>query len=317
VLEALKIPTRILPGLVPVGTKLGALRPDLAKETKIEDELLVLAACSHELAAAVAGLPVSPGQNWAFMRPGDYTLIGTEVPKPVIHEISRELGFSNVAAYGGGTVFYKRTTGLWLLEQCQRFWQATDRSLDWDLLVHLAGSATPFESLINPSDPRFLVPGDMPLKIQAFCRETDQPVPRKPGAVFRCILESLALLHRRSLGELEYLAGIKADYLFIIGDGADSLFHHFIANALGVPVVVAPADPAAVGNVVVQALTLGHLKTLDEGREMIRRSLRFNTIVPQSTAWESAFNRFMELAPSDRIRAEQSEAAAVQDRPAN
>ena len=315
VLEALKLPARILPGVVPVGTKLGSLRPDLAKETKIEGEVLVLAACSHELAASVASLPVNPGQNWAFMRAGNSTLMGTEVPKPVIHEISRELGFNNIAAYGGGAVFYKRTTGLWLLEQCQRFWQATDRSLDWDLLVHLAGSATPFESLINPSDPRFLVPGDMPLKIQAFCRETDQPVPRKPGAVFRCILESLALLHRRTLGELEYQAGIKSECLFLIGNGADSLFHHFIANALGVPVVVSHADPAALGNVIVQAVTLGHVKTLEEGREMIRRSLRFNTIVPQSTAWEEAFNRFMELAPSDRLRAEHPEATA--DQPAS
>ena len=202
--------------------------------------------------------------------------------------------------------------GRWLLEQCQRFWQASDRALDWDLLVHLAGSATPFESMVDPSDPRFRVPGDMPLKIQAYCRETRQTVPRKPGAVFRCILESLALLHRRTFQELEYLAGTKFSCVYILGGAADSLFHHFIANALGVPVVTTPPQLAGIGNAVVQALTLGHLPSLEQAREIVRRSFKFPTLVPQSTAWNAAFDRFLVLAPENSATPEQNANEQVQ-----
>jgi len=294
---ALRLPAKILPGLVPAGTVLGPLRPELVQQTRLE-EAQVIAACSHELAAALVGLPVEEGKHWGFMQPGESTIIGTPIPNPLINDVTRDIGFNNQMGYGRTIIFQKRTAGLRLLEQCQRFWQATDRSLDWDLLVHLAGSATPFESLIDPADERFRVPGDMPLKIQAFCKETHQPVPRKPGAVFRCILESLALLHRRTLQEIEYLAGVRFDRVYLLDNAANSLFHHFIANAIGLPVVLSSANLAALGCVLVQALALGDLKSLEEARAVAARSFKFSTLTPQSTAWSTAFERFLALTPA-------------------
>ncbi len=293
-LNALGLPARLFPPLVPAGTELGPLRPEIAKTTGL-DEAQVIASCSHETAAALVGLPISPEEKWAFLRLGPWTVMGTELAEPITTEASRALSFSNEIGYGGAVRFSKQTVGLWILEECRRFWKERDREIDDSLLTHLAGSSPPFESLINPADPRFQVPGDMPLKIQAFCRETHQRVPRKPGPIIRCVMESLALQYRKTLNEIEELTGRQIARLYLLGGSSNSLLIHFTANALRRPLVVGAADPAAIGNVIVQALALGHLKSLEEAREVVRHSFKTETLVPYATAWDTAYERLTHL----------------------
>jgi rhamnulokinase len=293
-LGALELPPRLFPPLVPSGTELGPLRPEIAKTTALDDAQVV-ASCSHEAAAALVGLPISPEENWAFLRLGSWTVMGTELTEPTITEASRALNFTNEVGYGGSIRFSKQTVGLWILEECRRFWKERDREIDDSLLTHLAGSSPPFESLINPADPRFQEPGDMPLKIQAFCRETHQRVPRKPGPIIRCVMESLALQYRRTLNEIEELTGRQIARLYLLGGSSNSLLNHFTANALRRPLVVGAADHAAIGNVIVQALALGHLKSLEEAREIVRHSFKTETLVPYATAWDTAFDRLTHL----------------------
>jgi rhamnulokinase len=296
-LEALEVPAKLLPPLVSAGTELGALRPEIAQRTGLEDARVV-ASCSHETAAALVGLPIRPGENWAYLRLGSRVSLGTEIVKPIITDTSRELNFTNETGYGGAIRFSKQTVGLWLLEECRRFWKERDREIDDTLLSHLAGSAPPFDSLINPADPRFLTPGDMPLKIQAFCRETRQPVPRKPGPIIRCVLESLALQCRKTLHEIEDLTGCQMARLYLLNGSANALLHHFIANAVRRPLIVAPADTTAIGNVMVQALALGHLESLEQAREIVRNSFKTETLVPYATAWDTAYDRLAHLCPA-------------------
>jgi rhamnulokinase len=297
-LSALRLPPKLLPPLVPAGTELGMLRPEIARETNLED-VRVVTSCSHEVAATLAGLPIREGENWAFLQPGRTTILGTQLAKPIINEASCSLNFTNELGYGGSVCFYKQTAGLFILEECQRYWEKINQGLDVGLLTHLAGSAPPFESLINPADPRFSEPGDMPLKIQAFCKETKQVVPRKPGPLFRCVIESLALLYRKVLQELEYLTGSKIDGLYLTGDSSNTLLNNFTSNALQLPVVVASTETTAIGNVVVQALALGHLKSLKEAREIVGNSFRTETILPHAAAWTAAYERMVALLPAE------------------
>jgi rhamnulokinase len=293
-LKSLKIRPELLPPIVPGGTVLGPLKPEIAKETRME-EAQVVASCSHNIAAALAGLPVQPGERWAYLRPGSTALMGTVLEKPLMNEISRDLGFTNEVGYKGSICFHRRLTGLSVLEECQKIWEKENRQVDPDLLSHIAASSTPFESLIDLSDPRFQEPEDMTLKIQAFCKETKQPIPRKPGPIFRCVLESLALNHRKALQQIQYLTDLQVERLYILGAGAHSLLNHFIANALEVPVVIVSDDAAAIGNIVVQALALGHLESLEQARELVGRSFKTETIMPHPTAWAAAYDRFEAL----------------------
>jgi rhamnulokinase len=296
-LNFLELSPKLLPPLVPSGTELGALRPEIAKSTGLEDAQ-VIASCSHETAAALAGLPIAAGEGWAYLQIGSWTVMGTELANPIITHTSQALNFTNEVGFGGSIRFSKQTVGLWILEECRRFWKEKDREIDDGLLMHLAGSAPPFESLINPTDPRFLEPGDMPLKIQAFCRETNQPVPRKPGPVIRCVMESLALQYRRTLREIEGLTGRQISRLYLLGESTNALQRHFIANAVRLPLVVVPSGAAATGNVIVQALALGHLKSLEQAREVVRNSSKTETLLPYATAWDSAYDRLTRLYPA-------------------
>jgi len=293
-LEVLDLPAKLLPAPVSAGTELGPLRPEVAKLINLEDARVV-ATCSDRTAAELAGLPIVPGESWAYLRLGSWTSVGTELAQPIVTNGSRDMGFTNEPDYGGSVRFSKQTVGLWILEECRRFWKAQDREIDDALLTHLAGSAPAFESLINPADPRFLTPGDMPLKIQAYCRDTGQPVPRKPGPLIRCILESLALFYRQTFQEIEDTTGRQIGRVYLIGGSTDFLFNHFIANAVRRPLVLVSSDAAAIGNIVVQAVALGHFKSLEEGREVVRRSCKTETLLPYATAWDAAYVRLKEL----------------------
>jgi rhamnulokinase len=289
-LQAMDLPPELFPRVVSAGTKLGILRPELCRETGLDDPHVVTS-CSHELAAALAGLPVAPGENWVYLQTGSWATLGTQLLGPIINDVSREWNYTHELGYGGAVHFSKYLAGLWVLEECRRFWKGMDRDIDGDLLLHLATSSEPFESLVDFADPRFQTAGDMPLKIQAFCKETGQAVPRKPGPVARCVLESLALLYRRTLWEIEYVTGRQFTRLFLMGGSGNSLLNHFTANALQIPVTIVPSNITTIGNVVVQALAMGHIKSLQEAREIVRTSFKMETIIPHAAAWEAAYNR--------------------------
>jgi len=276
------------------GAKLGQLRPEIAKDTRLE-AVHVLASCSHQPAAALAALPLEPGQDWAYLHIGEDTIVGAELPTPLINEVTRKLNYSNELCVGGTTNFYRRTSGLFILSECKRYWAKQERDISENVLPHLATTAPPFESLINPDEPSFSEPGDMPLKVQAYCRETGQEIPRKPGHIYRCVLESLALHYRKTVAELEVLTGRRFQRLYLLGADENPLLNNFIANALQLPVTLASPDGTATGNILLQSMALGHVKSLQEGRDIVRRSTRAQTIVPHPTSWDSAAERLLNL----------------------
>jgi rhamnulokinase len=297
-LEAMALPSEIFPPVVMAGTKLGALRPDIARETHLED-VEIVASCSHENAAALAGLPVEEKESWAYLQMGSSATIGTQLLAPIINEISREWNFSNELGHAGSVRFSKPVPGLWVLDECKRFWKERDKEIDDDLLGHLATSSEPFECLIDFADPRFATTGEMPLKIQAFCKETGQTVPRRPGAVARCVLESLALMYRRTLQEMEYVTGRGFTRLYLLGGFRHRLLNHFTANAVQIPAVIVPENITSIGNVILQALAMGQIKSLEEARGIVRQSFKMETITPHAVAWDAAYQRLTEMAPAE------------------
>lgn len=292
--QDLDLRKELLPLIANSGTKLGALKPELARDARL-DEVQVVASCSNSAAAGLAGLPLEPGRDWAYLSLGDETVIGAELPSPLINEVTRKLDYTNELCFGGAANFHRRTIGLSILNACRRYWLDQDRELSEDILLHLTTTSPAFESLINPADLRFAEPGDMPLKVQAFCRETGQEVPRKPGQIIRCVLESLALHYRKTLSELEVITGRNFERLYLFGGGENSLLNNFIANAVQLPVIIVSPDAVPLGNVLVQSLALGHINSLDEGRAMLRRSFRTQAIVPHPAPWDSAAERLLNL----------------------
>jgi len=281
--------------ICPGGTRLGPLKKNLAAETGLL-QIEVIASCSHDTGAAVAAVP-GEGGNWAYLSSGTWSLMGVERPQPVINDDSRNLGFTNEIGLGDSVRLLKNIVGLWLLQESRRHWSKTGRKLEFAELEKLAAAAPPFVSLINPDDPRFLSPDDMPGKIADFCRETGQPVPADIGACVRCIYESLALFYRVTLRRTERLIGRKIERLHIVGGGSkDATLNQFTANAIKIPVLAGPTECAALGNILVQAIALGHLESHEAAREVVRNSFVLQPFTPQDAAqWDAAAARFEKL----------------------
>ncbi|MHC1768046.1 MAG: rhamnulokinase family protein [Verrucomicrobiia bacterium] len=290
-IEAIGLRQELFPPVVPSGTRLGSLSPEIARESGLE-RVEIVASCSHDTGAAVAAVPAL-GEDWAYLSSGTWSLMGVEWADPIINDACRELNFTNEIGYGGSVRLLKNIIGLWLVQECRRAWARAGREYDYAELARLAAEAAPFVSLINPADPRFLRPENMPDTIAGFCRETGQPVPETPGATMRCILESLALLYRRTLLQIEQLTGRRIGRLHIVGGGSqNALLNQFTANALQIPVLAGPVEATAAGNVLIQAIALGHLPSLSAAREVVRRSMEVRTIEPQAGGgWLDAYEK--------------------------
>lgn len=295
--NALQLNPGLLAPIVSSGTAIGPLQPMLARETGLRDARVV-ATCSHDTAAAVVAIPAQ-GEDWAYISSGTWSLLGVEVPEPIISDRCRELNFTNEIGYGHSVRLLKNIIGLWIVQECRRDWGQRGHDFDYATLSRLAADAPPFAAFINPADPRFLAPDNMPQKIAAFCRETGQRPPEEPGAVIRCVLESLALLYRKTIRELEQLLPRKIHRLHIVGGGSqNALLNQFTANALGIPVLAGPAEATALGNILVQAIERGQLRSLSEARALLRQSIPLATYEPADIEqWDRAWTRFPASKP--------------------
>jgi rhamnulokinase len=256
----------------------------------------VVTTFSHDTGAAVVGTP-GEGGGWAFLSSGTWSLMGVERAEPLITDRTRELNLTNEAGFGGTVRLLKNISGLWLIQECRRAWAEQGNHLDYATLVELAGGSPAFISLIHPADPCFLAPDDMPARIGAYCREHGEAEPPTPGAVVRCILESLALLYRRTAEELESVTGEKIRRLHIVGGGSqNALLNQFAADALDVPVLAGPVEATAAGNLLVQVFAMKKLSSLAEMRSVIRSSFEIRRYDPRDrAAWGSVYQRFRRL----------------------
>lgn len=299
-IDRFNLPKKLFPPIVSSGTVLGPLTDDLADETGLGDAK-VIATCSHDTGAAVVAVPAQAGDDWAYLSSGTWSLIGVELPSPLINEAVRESNFTNEAGFGGTTRFLKNIVGLWLLQESRRAWQRQGHDYDYAEINQLAEAAEPFRSLIDPGDPRLLSPTDMPAAIAAYCRDTDQPVPETPGQFARCILESLAILYAQTLDTIESLTGRTIKTLHIVGGGSQSaLLNQFAASATGRTVLTGPVEATAVGNLLIQAIAMGDLGSLSELRNLVRESFSIENYQPDSSElWKHAQERFQSLVTTN------------------
>jgi rhamnulokinase len=226
---------------------------------------------------------------------GTWSLLGTELGAPLINADSRKYNFTNEAGYGGTILFRKNIVGLWIVQECRRAWAEMGNEYAYEELTAMAEAAEPLRSLIRPEDARFGKPGRMPGKLADYCRETGQPVPTDPGSMIRCVLESLALLYARTLGECAAATGRRFRALHVVGGGSrNRLLNQLTADALQLPAHAGPVEATAIGNLLIQARTLGH--ETGDLRSVVRRSFPIETFSPTAAGmWHGAAKRFEAL----------------------
>jgi rhamnulokinase len=294
-LDRLEIPRDLMPEIVPPATPLGTVTDDVADATGLGGTTVV-AAATHDTAAAVAGVPFS-GPDAAFLSVGTWSLVGLESRRAFITDDTFGANLTNEGGVAGTFRVLRNVTGLWLLDECRRTWALAGHAHSYEELVALARSAPSLRCLIDPNDPSFTEPGDMPARIAEYCRRTGQTPPEGVGETVRCIFESLALAHAESIDLLERVTGVKLDRLHIVGGGSrNGLLCEWTAAAAGRPVIAGPEEATLVGNLLVQAMAMGELSSLDQAREVVRRSFVPTTHEPaESHEWSDAIGRFSGL----------------------
>ena len=303
ILAKLGIPVRIFGEIIPPGTILGPLYSPVATDTGCTG-VSVVASAAHDTASAVAAVPTTE-DDFIYLSSGTWSLMGVEVSHPIITGKSLSHDFTNEGGVNDTYRFLKNIMGLWLVQECRREWSRGGETYSYDELTRMAaateatGPGKPGAcGLVSLKGNRFLAPGNMVSRIQSFCHETRQPVPETKGEVMRCVLDSLALEYRQVAENLDDMVGRHLPVIHIVGGGSQNrLLNQFAADATGRLVVAGPVEATAIGNILVQALALGHVATLSEARALVRRSFPVETFEPGATvAWDEAYERYLALS---------------------
>lgn len=298
-LKELDLPTKLLPPLMPGGSVLGPLLPEVAAECGVEP-MPVIAPASHDTASAIAAVPAF-GNDWCYISSGTWSIMGAERAEPIITDQTLAHNFTNEIGLANKICFLKNTMGMWLIQECRRHWQSQGTDHDYAKLTSMAAQCPGLGALIDPDFSPFLSPGNIPAKIEEFCGKTRQNPPANPAEFVRACLDSLALTYRHHLESLELLTGRKINVIHIVGGGSQNqLLNQMTADACDRVVLAGPVEATAAGNILAQAMATGNLKSLDEIRQVVRNSFQVQRYEPTDIKkWDAAYARYVEiLAPS-------------------
>ncbi len=279
------LPRRLFPEVIEPGTLLGSLQEDLAKRTGLHSDTPVIAGAGHDTAAAVASIPFE-SDHCGFLSSGTWSLMGVERPEPLLTPKSLAYNFTNEGGVAGTIRFLKNIMGLWPVQECRRAWELDGKKIGYPDLEKMASENGSAKSWIDVDDGRFLKAGHMPEKIVAFLKETGQPYKKEAGWLTRCVLESLAFKYRTTLRELEEVTGQSLERLHAVGGGIQNgLLNQLTADAIGREVVAGPVEGAAAGNIGMQAIAKGDIRSLPELRKIVRRSFELKTYTPRNSGY--------------------------------
>jgi rhamnulokinase len=293
--QAIDVSIDIMQEIVLPGTILGDLTDNIAKESGLPDTV-VIAVASHDTGSAIAAVPAED-DSFAYISSGTWSLMGIESDFPIISSKSLELNFTNEGGVEGTWRILKNIMGMWLVQECRRSWADTGAALTEEALLSLAISSKPFKSLTDPDHPTLLNPGNMPEALSLLAEKAKEPPMENPGEFARCVYESLAFRYRQTLEELKQITDKKIRKIHVIGGGSQNRpLCQFAANATGIPVVAGPSEATALGNIMVQAMAHGKIRSLAEIRRILRNSFEFIEFMPENCSeWDKQYARFLDI----------------------
>lgn len=298
-MSKLGIPERLFTNVIPAGSILSNLSHDISEETGL-NSIPVVSVASHDTGSAVASVPADE-KDFVYISCGTWSLMGMETEKPIINDLSLKYNFTNEGGVNGRIRFLRNIAGLWLLQESRRQWEREGKKYTFDELGDLAMQAVPLRTLIDPDAPEFISPGDIPGRIREYAKANNMYVPKTIGEVVRCILESLAMKYRQTVELLEkiVLNGRKVKVIHILGGGTkDVNLCQLTADATGKIVMAGPVEATAIGNLLVQAMALGHISDLAQLRQVVKNSFPIKIYEPKNTsAWNEAYSKISEMHP--------------------
>lgn len=257
----------------------------------------VVTVAGHDTQCAVAAMPCKGGENNAFLSCGTWSLIGCELEKPILTEESNQLELSNELGANGKINYLKNISGLWLIQELKRDLAQRGESYTYNQLEMLARDSEPFKCFVDPDAPILSKHGNLIDKIREFCRSTNQQIPETVGELVRTVYESLSLKYRYALEQISQCTGKSFEKLNLLGGGTkDGFLCGMTADCLDIPVVAGPIEATALGNIILQLISLGELDSVEQGREIISKTEKIKTYCPNhSSAWDDAYEKYVKI----------------------
>ena len=301
IFNKLGIDKNIMAPVTQTGKTIAPLSKEICNELNIEP-INVTAVCEHDTGSAVAAVP-SEDKEFLYISCGTWSLLGTELEKPVISNEIKALGFSNEGGYNKTVRLLKNIIGLWLIQESQRQWSREGDNLTFKEIDKYTEAAESFKCYIDPTDEMFIAPGDIPAKIREYCKSTGQYIPQTKGEITRCITESLAMEYAYAINNIERVLGKEFPTVHIIGGGVkDKLLCKFTANTTGKKVTAGPIEATAIGNIAVQLIAGGEIKDLKTARGIVRDSFDIEVYEPSDRdIWSAEYKKYVGLIHKDII----------------
>ncbi|WP_296898031.1 rhamnulokinase family protein [uncultured Megamonas sp.] len=294
IIENLDLPKNIFTEIVQPGTKIGKLSKQISEELGI-NEIDVIAVAGHDTQSAMVAVPTQE-DDFIFLSCGTWSLLGTELKTPIINETSASLNITNEGGADNKTSFLKNIIGLWLIQESRRQWIREGKEYGFGELEQMASKVGMINSFIDTDNEEFVSAGNIPKRIQEYCKRTGQYVPQNEAEIVRCIDQSLAVKYRFALEQIEIATGKKYDTLNIIGGGIQSkLLCQLTANVCGRKVVAGPVEATVMGNIALQLMALGEIKDIKEARRIVANSENVTVYEPQKDEnWDEIYKNVKE-----------------------
>lgn len=282
--------------IVKPGTIIGELSDAICEECSV-DKVPIIAVPEHDTQSAMVAVPTTE-KDFAYISCGTWSLFGTELDEANAGKTAYELNMTNEGGFDNKISFLKNIIGLWLIQESRRQWKREGKDYSYADLEKMALAVEPFKCFIDPDAPEFSPVGNIPKRVQEFCKKTGQYVPQTVGEIMRCIYESLAMKYKNTFEKLKNCTGKDYPVIHVIGGGTkDGLLCSMTANACNIPVKAGPIEATVLGNILVQLIAMGEIKDLDEARKVLIESEKPKAYEPKDTqSWEAAYqDKFIKI----------------------
>ncbi len=262
ILEKLGIPASIFESPSVPGTVVGNFLPAIRE--KVGFDCTVRLCPSHDTASAVAACPID--EKSVFISSGTWSLVGTENLYPVTTPAAMEANLANEGGIEYRFRFLKNIMGMWLFQNIRR---NLDKKYTYDEMMEMA-MASDFTETIDPTNEAFLAPENMIEAIRTYLGKPDLPL----GDVLSSVYHSLAASYRKTVEEIERVAGKTVDKVAIVGGGCkDRYLNRLTKEYTGRRVTAGPVEGTATGNILSQLMAMDDALTLQDARNIVIRTL--------------------------------------------
>jgi sugar (pentulose or hexulose) kinase len=295
ILGAFNIRKDLFAPLVKPGTVNGLLRKHLCQDLDF-NPIKIISVCEHDTASAFLSSPLDR-KDVIIVSSGTWALMGCELEQPLINEEAYRYNVANEGGYPGYHRFLKNIMGSWIIQEIRTEYRAKGIKYSYADLESFAEKALPFKYFIDVDDNLFFTPGNLVGKLQETCRKLYGSAPEDVAEIVRCVYDSLAMKYRRNLEILEKVSGVSFGVINIVGGGSkDRLMCQLTADVCRRPVAAGPEEATALGNMLVQLISIGEIGSIKEGRDIIAASYTPLWYEPgNASLWEEAYARYNKI----------------------